>query len=674
MLGRVRIGVERALAARARRLGVRVLVMAEAVGPPDVVAHGLVAVLGVGRRDLERHAVAPREESAVRRVGQRDLGGLVADRDHTARRRELAGFVRHAEAGRVRTQLLIRVRRGDAGRLELAVAVEIPLIGELVAVGVDRGRRIELDRERRVGRRVLGDSEAGLRRLVVGCPVDAVQARIRVLAEESIAVVEHPHRPVGADLDVHRVVVRVLTIGDQLGVRQEVLDVRYLEGVPVDREGGDIVLRELAHERLAVPVFGKLRRRGVLGVVVVDRSAHRRLAVRGSEVHELIPRLVAGVVAVVHRGLARRGELGQTGVPSRLVDEVLGVVELARNHVLEVPVVVGSIRAVNVRPARVVRVVEADDVPLDVPHRAAVLVRLAGVGSIVAPRERVRLRVDLEAERVAHAHHEDLGAGQLGALLEEVALGDRVRAVFFDVDAQDLAAQVVGVARTAAGVEARVHAGCVVGGRVPVGTGGAGGGVVARREVEVALIVEVDVGAHVAALAALGVDVENGLLGRHVEAVAGPLHAREAVDALPHLPVALVLALGELLGGVALGGVGLAVAVGIARRVDEVDPAVVFELRIERDALQPVLRVHIDVDLVDDLGRSERGVVQADVAVASGRQDPPVRHDRHVDRLADVACDEVALVVAGLERRIRGGGRRFVVMAFVRRRRYGDGA
>src|SRR5690606_31077812 len=139
--------------------------------------------------------------------------------------------------------------------------------------------------------------------------------------------------------------------------------------------------------------------------------------------------------------------------------------------------------------------------------------------------------VDFHAERVAHAHHEDLRARLGGARREQVALGDRVGAVLLDLDPQNLATQLVAVARAAPRVEAGVHPGGVVVGRVAVGPRRAGGGVVTGREVEVALGVEVDVTGDVAALPAVDLDLDDDLLGGQVEAVTGPLEPGELVVA-----------------------------------------------------------------------------------------------------------------------------------------------
>ncbi|TGO04961.1 putative minor tail protein [Serinibacter arcticus] len=198
-------GVVHALAlARLRHERVRVRVVPETEDPAHAVAHDLVAVLRVGRGVPVRHVVAPREESAVGGVLEREHGRLVAHGHGDRGRRGLALRVGDAQRRDERADLVERVLGGDTLGVELAVAVEVPLVGELLALGVGGAGAVEGDGHgclagrRRVRRR---DRD---RRLVLRRELDAVQARLRVLREEALAVVEHVHRPVRADLHVDR--------------------------------------------------------------------------------------------------------------------------------------------------------------------------------------------------------------------------------------------------------------------------------------------------------------------------------------------------------------------------------------------------------------------------------------------------------------------------------------
>src|SRR5690606_27004523 len=328
---------------------------------------------------------------------------------------------------------------------------------------------------------------------------------------------------------------------------------------------------------------------------------HGGLARAVGEGHQLVPRLVTRTVAVPDLRLGDRRELLQAGVPGGVVLRASVAVEpVARRSGREVPLVVGAavVRAVAIGPPAVHRL--GGQLPLDVAHGATLVVAGAGVRAVVTPEQRTGLDVVVDAEGVAQAHDVDLFTDLVADVVvlrgvEEVALGDgvgpalaRLGAVLDLVeglDPQDRAAQVVGVAGAAAGVEAGVHARGVVDRGVAVGTRGAGRRVVTRGEEEVALLVPRHVRADVAALTALRVDLDDLLLAVQVEALVllVPLEAGEQVVAEPLVPVALVLALGQLLGSLPRGrGLGVLHAGGrdtlhLARSVDEVHPLVLLE-------------------------------------------------------------------------------------------------
>ncbi len=274
---------------------------------------------------------------------------------------------------------------------------------------------------------------------------------------------------------------------------------------------------------------------------------------------------------------------------------------------------VGVVVAGAVGPAEVARL--GDAVELHLSGGAAGGVGGARVRTVVAHVDGARGLVDAHPERVAKAHGVDLGAGPGGAGREEVAGRDAVGAVGVHLDAQDLAAQVVGVAGRALGVVGGVARGALVDGGVAVG--GEGVGVVARREVEVAGRVEVDVAADMAAQAAGGGDVEDLLLAARVQGAVGAQHeAGEPVDAVE----------GGEVGGRAVRGrvTGRCVEPG---RVVEVDEPVGGEARVDGDALQALLVVAVDVELAGH-GGVPRRVGQPERAVARGVQHRTVRQDR----------------------------------------------
>src|SRR5690606_35314102 len=238
-----------------------------------------------------------------------------------------------------------------------------------------------------------------------------------------------------------------------------------------------------------------------------------------------------------------------------------------------------------------------------------------------------------------------LGAGPVGAGGDVVAVGDGVRAVLGDRGPQDLAAQVVGVAGGAAGVEGRVAVGAFVDRRVAVG--GEGVGVVAGGQVEVALGVEVDVAADVAADAPGGRDVQDLLLAGQVQGAVGVEdEAGEAVDTVERR---------EVLGGTGLRGVARRGVEG--RGVVQVDGPVVLEVRVDADALEPFLVVAVDGDAAGALGDAAL-VGEAERAVARGVRDAAVGEVGARHRLAHLAF---ALGERYLLELSLGGGRSVVL-------------
>ena len=121
----------------------------------------------------------------------------------------------------------------------------------------------------------------------------------------------------------------------------------------------------------------------------------------------------------------------------------------------EVPAVVGQIRRQADRPAVVRRL--AHDLHPARARRPAEVLRDPRVRRVVGHVRDVVL-VEVDPERVPEAHRVDLGPRLLRAvvaLVEQVALRDRVAAVGPHLDAQHLAAQVVGVQRRPPRVDER---------------------------------------------------------------------------------------------------------------------------------------------------------------------------------------------------------------------------
>ena len=127
-----------------------------------------------------------------------------------------------------------------------------------------------------------------------------VHARVRVGGEEAVTVREQVERPVGPELQVHRVVAleRRRDGADRAAV-EEVVD---LEDLPVLVEPDllQVVTGELAEEDRVVVVRRELRRARVVRVVLVARRAVRAHAAGAELREELRARRVGhGLVVVV---------------------------------------------------------------------------------------------------------------------------------------------------------------------------------------------------------------------------------------------------------------------------------------------------------------------------------------------------------------------------------------
>ena len=185
--------------------------------------------------------------------------------------------------------------------------------------------------------------------------------------------------------------------------------------------------------------------------------------------------------------------------------------------------------------------------------------------------------------------------------------------------------------------------------------------VVTGRQVEVALRVEVDLAADVAADAAVDRHVDDLLLGVEVELALRELEAREAQRALELVPVGLrALERGVALVGDRRGGIVLRRVAG--GRVVEVDPVVALEVRVDRDALEALLVVRVDVDLRGERVDLRLRIEQPHLARARRVQHAPVGQHRQADRLARPVVERDLLELLRRRRaaalRTGGGGQR----------------
>ena len=584
---------------------------------PEDVRHGDLGAVHrrvVGDLHLERHGVTELERLVLLRCHELHLRGQGAHREDDLGRGPPAGRVGHLQRRAVVTVRGECVRRVGLAGVHLAVAVEVPGVRQRVAVRVGRAGAGEGHRQRGLagGRRGRDLRDRGP---VAAHVVDPGQLGVRVLGEVAVAVLQDVERAVRPELQVHRVV--------EDDRRQDRVDAGHLLAV-VQVEALDVVAGPLVEQRQPVELGRPLGRRGAAGVVLVRRSTHRPDAAGAQQ----RPR-GAGAVRVDDLGLLHRRQVRQPGVVRRVVDRRRAVERRARGRGGEVVVVVRHVRCHAVRPAVVGRLVDRH--PAALPGRSPVRVGRVGVRRVVTDVRHVRGLVDGEPERVAQAHREDLGPGVGGADLEQVAGRDAVAAVALDLDPQQLAAQVVGVARGPLGVEGRVAVGPLVDRHEAVR--GERVGVVAGGQVQVAVTVEVDLAADVAADAAVDRHREDLLLGVQLQGVAGQLEPGQLHDALERREVGGLAGLRRvtLVDARRRRVVGRGVQ---HRRVVDVDPLVGGEIGVDGDALHAFLVVLVDRDLGGQDVQAGLGVVDPDLTGTGGVQHPLVRQHGQGDRLA----------------------------------------
>ena len=383
-------------------------------------------------------------------------------------------------------------------------------------------------------------ASVGVRGKFVGRVADFLQLAV-IAVVPSGAVLEDIHRSVGAEFDVGGV--------DEFFAEQPVFlpsDAAFL--IELGELHAAVV--PVVGDEAAVEFLGQLDGGGVEVVIVVD-----------------------GAGAVAGAGLEPEGDAGggegfEAGVEAGFILGGGGDEFVAELLLFEVVGGVGLVVGDEVGPAVVAS--SGGLVDLAVATGAAVAV-LASVGTDLAPVEDIGALIDADAPGVAAAHGVDLGFGVAGAGGEEVALGDLVLAVVGGADAEDFAAEVVGVSGGPLGVLMFEFLDLVQG-RIAGGLEGVG--VVAEGEEEVAFGIEGEGAAFVAdAVFATLRDMEEDFF------------------------------VGE--GAFLEGEAGETVFLRAGWGVDDVDPAVLHEVGIGGDAEESGLAGFFtgfdgDVELLDD--------------------------------------------------------------------------
>ncbi len=267
---------------------------------------------------------------------------------------------------------------------------------------------------------------------VAGVVFDADELVVLAVGEPAAAVFEDVEIALGAELDV-----------DDLGrliVRQEPLH-RHIVAIFVHRDhhdppagqvGGDPFSLEIVRERaLGAGEVGR----------PVDGAAGGRAAA-GADIREAL----GDAVGVGDKGRLRWRKLLQARIIDRGVGRLHRILRRQRRVRHEVVKRKRVILADEVRPAEVSGAFGL--VHLVVPAGADFGVG-RGIGANLAPVDVAGLAIDGHPPGVPVPHGVDFGARIRGAGGKQVAFGDRVGAVVFRVDADDLTAEVVRVAGAA---------------------------------------------------------------------------------------------------------------------------------------------------------------------------------------------------------------------------------
>ena len=584
-----------------------------------------VAVLGVLHGHLESNLLAGREEVAVLRRSEAHLRRRIAHDNGHARAGAAAVGVLHGEFDREVTGRGQRRAHFRAFAESAVAGLQLPSVGQGFAFRVAGTSGAEFHRQRSLAgaRR---DGSLGDGRQVAADIGDLVEAAVVVRAP-GLAVVHEVQATIGTEDRVHGPLEEGRALGQRWlelldligGITRD--DLAVGERFETDQVGVGVEACPFDERSLPIPeqqatveVFreavGLLERRGVME----DRAG----AGRAAAFAELGP-LLRILIGPVDEGRRGGREVGQSRIVRAGVTGVRGVGERPDRVRGEVDLGVGVVIADEVGPAEVAGLTGLVNLVIASWAAGAVGVR---VRADFAPIDEARGAVDGEAPRVAAAHGEDFGARLGRADREEVAGGDLIGAVRLGADAVHLAGEAHGVAGGFLRVP-RQTARALVGRRVALAVAERVR-VVPGRPVEVAVRTKEHAAAVVTALLALLVVAEQHLLALQVEDVVLDGEARDGL------------------------------AVEADRGIEAVDPAVLGELRVEREAQEAVLLLEEDRELADDLhllGLEVDGFQQAAVFV---EVEPTVRPDLRGHRLRDVAEQ-----LLDLEARVfRRGGRR----------------
>ena len=498
---------------------------------------GRVTFFGVGDGGAPFDGLAWSEEVAVGWGGEGDDGRGIACDDGDGGCGGSAGGVGDGEfedvvAGVGESDLGVRIR-GEGFAVEFPVEAEG--CGVAVGVGGTFAREGDLEGDGAAGR---GGGGGGERRDIAVGEGDAEESGVGI-GSPCFAVVETVEIAVRAELGVEETLE-----GDGGGEGFDGDEVRVL----VETGPADDAAFPVPPEETVVEVGGE-----AVGLFEFRFEVEDWACAGGAAALADFGEFFGSAVGVVDEGGDGGREVFGSGIVDAVVARVGGVEGSADFFRGVVVVGVGEVVADEVGPAVVAGFFGLID--FVVAARAAGAVA-AGVGADLAPVDEAGGLIDAHAPWVAAAHAEDFGAGAGGAGREEIAVWDGDGAVVLRADAEDFAAEVIGIGGGFLGVP-RFHVRAFVEGSEALGVA-VRVGIVAGGDEETAIGAEFDGTGVVAAFAALFAEGEEDFLAFEVEGIA--VHG-EAAEAL---------------------------AVDVFGRVVEVDPVVGGEFGIEGEAEEAI--------------------------------------------------------------------------------------
>ena len=370
-------------------------------------------------------------DAPERRPCDGHLGRRVAGGNRYFRLRNHAFGIRHCETGRVRSGLGVDMLGGRRVGVRNAVSIEIPGKMQRAPVAGCGSRPVEgHGKRRRAGQGFCG-RKGSWRTFLISVIIDADQLSVAIMPPEFLSPLEHVQRLVRPQRNIDRAGIR--------NFRSERRDLQDVSMLVVERFLNPVA-RPFEKHRLAVEIFGQCAGACDFRIVTIYESGRRR-----HTPHAHFGKFFRRAVTIINPRRLRRRQFAQSGVVRRIVDRVFRVVPAAVFLCLEIQVAVRRIGTHKIGPAEESR-------------RPGLSEFLHPLGNFpfyvlasrphVAPVHPAGLRIHRDAPRIAVSHRIDFRTGKRIVVLEQIAFGNRVRAVRLRTDAKHLPAQIVCVGRS----------------------------------------------------------------------------------------------------------------------------------------------------------------------------------------------------------------------------------